>query len=66
MWLLGYEKDNLKKEIKLDDHHDLVDYKKFLINFMNCAFNVLKENGKLIMIIGNVEKKYNFFKDIWQ
>ena len=66
MWLLGYEKDNLKKEIKLDDHHGLVDYKKFLINFMNCAFNVLKENGKLIMIIGNVEKKYNFFKDIWQ
>lgn len=66
MWLLGYEKNNLKSEIKLDDHHGFAAYKKFLINFMNYTFNILKENGKLIMIIGNIEKKYNFLKDIWQ
>ena len=66
MWLLDYEKDNLKNEIKLDDRHDLASYKNFLINFMNKVFEILKPKSKLIMIIGNVEKKYNFLKDIWQ
>lgn len=28
-WLLGYEKDNLKKEIKLDDHQVLPIIKSF-------------------------------------
>lgn len=66
MWLLDYEKDNLKNEIKLDDRHGLASYKNFLINFMNKVFEILKPKSKLIMIIGNVEKKYNFLKDIWQ
>lgn len=65
LWLLDYRKDNLNKVIKLDDNHKYKEYKSFLIEFLNSAYKALKINGKLIMIIGDVENKYKFL-NLWQ
>ena len=58
LWLLGFNKPNLSNEIKLDDNHSYEEY------FMNSAYKALKKDGKLIMIVGDVENKYKFL-DLW-
>lgn len=64
LWLLGFSKPNLNKEIKLDDNHSYEEYKTFIMNFMDSAYKALKRDGKLIMIVGDVENKYKFM-DLW-
>ena len=64
LWLLGFNKPNLSNEIKLDDNHSYEEYKIFIKNFMNSAHKALKKDGKLIMIVGDVENKYKF-SDLW-
>ena len=64
LWLLGFDRLNLNKEIKLDDNHSYEEYKIFIANFMNSAYKALKINSKLIMIVGDVENKYKFL-NLW-
>ena len=64
LWLLGYDKPNLNKKIKLDDNHSYEGYKTFITNFMDSAHKALKKDGKLIMIVGDVENKYKFL-NLW-
>ena len=64
LWLLGFNKQNLNNEIKLDDNHSYEEYKTFIINFMDSAYKALKKDGKLIMIVGDVENKYKFLS-LW-
>ena len=64
LWLLGFDKPDLNKEIKLDDSHSYEKYKTFIVNFMVSAYKALKTDGKLIMIVGDVENKYKFL-NLW-
>ena len=64
LWLLGFNKQNLSSEIKLDDNHSYEEYKTFITNFMNSAYKALGKDGKLIMIVGDVENKYKFLS-LW-
>lgn len=64
LWLLGFNKSDLNKEIKLDDNNSYEQYKTFIANFMDSAYKALKSDGKLIMIIGDVENKYKFLS-LW-
>lgn len=64
LWLLGFSKQSLADKIKLDDNHSYEEYRTFIVKFMNSAYRALKRNGKLIMIVGDVENKYEFL-NLW-
>jgi DNA modification methylase len=64
LWLLGFKREGISNAIKLDDSHKYEQYKEFLIKFMNSAGKTLSDNGKLILVIGDVEGQYNF-KTLW-
>jgi hypothetical protein len=58
--MLGFDRQTCSREIKLDDNHKYQEYKRFLINFLNSATKSLKQTGRLVLIIGDVEGKYCF------
>lgn len=63
IWLLGYDNNNLIKNIKLDDSHKLEEYKSFIIKYFNSVEKVLKINKILALVIGDVRNIG--FQDIW-
>ena len=64
LWLLGFNKEKIFNEIKLDDNHSYTEYKKFIINFLYSVKKILKHNGKLVMVIGDV-KNNMIFLNMW-
>lgn len=64
LWLLGFDKVNLSNQIKLDDNHRYEEYKKFILNFLHSIKKVLKPNGKLIMVVGDVRDNL-IFLNMW-
>ncbi|CRX37088.1 / / putative methyltransferase / 577606:578748 Forward [Candidatus Hepatoplasma crinochetorum] len=55
-WLLGFNKEE-NKNIKLDDKHSKEKYKNFLKNFIVEMEKILDQNGKLIIVIGDLKNK---------
>jgi hypothetical protein len=58
--LLGYKRENVSSEIKLDDSHKIEEYKLFLTKFLNVAEKSMTQNGKLIIVVGDIRDKFTF------
>ncbi len=59
LWLLGFDNKNDIQEIKLDDKHSIDQYGIFIIDFLKQMNLILKDSGKLIVIIGDVKNRIN-------
>ena len=65
LWLLGYDRKSLKKNIKLSDSLNLEEYKKFIKNYLINIYSKLKDNAKVCLIVGDV---YNLqlIENVWE
>lgn len=53
-WMLGKSKDETKVKI-VDDFHNIISYKVFLITFLNEMEKIMKPSTKLMLVIGDVK-----------
>lgn len=54
LWLLGYERSNLKKDIKLKDKLKLNEYIIFIKDYLNNIYKKLKNKAKVCLVVGDV------------
>ncbi|MDC8916676.1 DNA methyltransferase [Metamycoplasma hyosynoviae] len=64
LWLLGFERKNLSKEIKLSDNFKFNEYKEFLVSYLNNIYPKLKPKAKVCLIIGDTYG-INLIEEIW-
>ncbi|QDY88261.1 DNA methyltransferase [Mycoplasma anserisalpingitidis] len=64
LWVLGYEKENLKNEIKLDDKHNFSEYCNFILSYLKNIYPKVKKNGYVFLVIGDV-KDFELAKETW-
>lgn len=60
LWLLGYDRTSLKTEIKLDDKHNYQNYCNFIKKYLNSKYELSSKNGKMILVVGDINNKMNF------
>lgn len=60
LWLLGYDRNKLKEEIKLDDKHSYENYCKFIEKYLNTKYDLASQKGKMILVVGDIKNKMNF------
>ena len=65
LWLLGYERKELRQKIPLSDNLKGEEYKIFITNFLNKIFSKLKPNAHLCLVVGDVHGQ-RWIEDIWQ
>ncbi|ADV34115.1 Adenine specific DNA methylase Mod (plasmid) [Mesomycoplasma conjunctivae] len=65
LWLLGFEKNNLKKEIKLSDSLDLKEYTNFIKKYLINISSKLKPKAKVCLVIGDVYD-FELIENIWK
>lgn len=69
LWLLGYERSNLKKDIKLKDKLKFEEYIIFIKDYLNNIYKKLKNKAKVCLVVGDVhnlqliEKVWNKIQD---
>lgn len=54
LWMLGYEKANLKEHIKLSDNLKLAQWQEFIFAYLNNIYHKIKPGGTLCLIVGTV------------
>lgn len=54
LWVLGFERENLKNEIKLDDKHNFDSYCNFILSYLKNIYPKIKINGYVFLVIGDV------------
>lgn len=54
LWLLGFNRKELKKEIKLNNHFKYEDYKMFLKRYLENIYPYLSIKAKICLIVGDV------------
>ncbi|MGL4343167.1 MAG: DNA methyltransferase [Metamycoplasmataceae bacterium] len=54
LWLLGYDRNKLKKEINLTDNLNLENYKFFIQNYLNSIYKKIKKNGIVCLVVGDI------------
>lgn len=62
-WMLGFSKNDTNQKM-LDDYHNLNSYKEFLLRFMLEMEKIMDKDTIFIMVIGDVNNKSIFIKDI--
>ena len=64
LWLLGYERNFLNKEIKLSDKLKFDEYIHFIENYLNAIHPKLKNKAKVCLIVGDVFER-QLIEDVW-
>lgn len=64
LWLLGYERNYLNKEIKLSDKLKFDEYINFIENYLNAIYPKLKNKAKVCLIVGDVFER-QLIEDVW-
>ena len=64
LWLLGYERKELKEKIKLSDNLKFNEYIIFLKNFLNSVHPKLKKGAKACLVVGDVYEE-KIIEDVW-
>ncbi len=65
LWLLGYDRSELKNEIKLADNLKLDSYKEFIKSYLNSIYKKIKKNGYVCLVVGDVFGK-PLIEDVWK
>lgn len=65
LWLLGFERKELKTQIKLDDRHNFDNYCIFIKKYLENIYQKMAKNGIAILVIGDV-KELNLAKATWE
>ncbi|WP_283393170.1 hypothetical protein [Photobacterium phosphoreum] len=52
--MLGYDRSELKNEIKLADNLKLDSYKEFIKSYLNSIYKKIKKNGYVCLVVGDV------------
>lgn len=64
LWLLGYERKELRKEIKLSDRLKFNEYIDFITTFLNSVHCKIKPGGHIALIVGDVHEK-RLIEEVW-
>ncbi len=64
LWLLGFERKQLSKQIKLADNLKIKEYKAFMIKFLNNLYPKMKSKARVCLVVGDVHDK-NLIKIVW-
>ena len=64
LWLLGFERKDLSKKIKLSDKLNFESYCLFIKDYLNNIYYKLKKNAKVCLVVGDV---YNntLVENVW-
>lgn len=54
LWMLGYDKANLKDHIKLSDNLKLAQWQEFIFAYLSNIYSKIKPGGTLCLIVGTV------------
>lgn len=54
LWLLGFGRKNISKEIKLSDKHNFEQYISFIKKYLNNIWQKLKKGGHVCLVVGDV------------
>ncbi|MCC3161130.1 MAG: site-specific DNA-methyltransferase [Mollicutes bacterium PWAP] len=65
LWLLGYERKNLKRDIKLSDSLKFDEYIVFITSLLNSLENKVKIGGKVCLIVGDVYNR-RLIEEVWE
>ncbi|WP_051789193.1 DNA methyltransferase [Mycoplasma buteonis] len=57
LWLLGYQRQNLKNEIILDDKHNFTNYCNFIMEYLENIYPKLKNDAIVCLVIGDAKGK---------
>jgi len=65
--MLGFNNNQDNNNIKLDDRHNFLNYKIFMINYLLEIAKICDSNTTVILVIGdaNNKKMYNYFDLMW-
>lgn len=64
LWLLGYDRMELRKEIKLSDNLKFDNYVQFIKKYLNSIYTKLKNKAKVCIIVGDVFDQ-KVIEDVW-
>ncbi|MCK5867372.1 MAG: hypothetical protein KAG14_03155, partial [Mycoplasmataceae bacterium] len=65
LWLLGYNKNTLKKDIVLSDSLKFDEYIVFITNVLNSMYSKIKIGGYVCLIVGDVHKT-KLIEEVWK
>ncbi len=65
LWLLGYERKELKEKIKLSDNLKFDEYILFLEKFLNSIYPKLKKGAKACLVVGDVHDE-KLIEKVWK
>lgn len=65
LWLLGFERNELKEKIKLSDSLNYKNYVTFIKNYLNAIHKKLKNKAKVCLIVGDVHGK-KLIENVWE
>ncbi|AGM24846.1 DNA methyltransferase [Spiroplasma chrysopicola] len=68
MWMLGFDTREDNKNLKLDDRHNINEYKNFMLQYLSNISEICNKDSTIILVIGDVKKseKINYsFEKIW-
>ncbi|WP_338583485.1 DNA methyltransferase [Mycoplasmopsis cynos] len=65
LWLLGYDRKNVSKEIKLKDKLKINEYIEFIKSYLNNIYPKLKKGSKVCLVVGDVYNT-NLIEETWQ
>lgn len=64
LWLLGYDRSNLSKEIKLSDNLKFDNYVEFIKKYLNSISMKIKKSGKVCIIVGDIFNR-SLIEEVW-
>ncbi|ALV23455.1 hypothetical protein ASO20_02230 [Mycoplasma sp. (ex Biomphalaria glabrata)] len=65
LWLLGYERSNLRNEIKLSDRLNFEKYTNFMIDFLENVYDKIQIGGYIVLIVGDVHNE-KLIEKVWE
>lgn len=65
LWLLGYERTELSKSIKLTDKLNFEDYKIFIKDYLNSIYDKMKKGGVVCLVVGDIFDK-PLIEEVWK
>ena len=67
MWMLGFDSREENNNIKLDDQHNINEYKNFMLQYLSNISEICDKKSAIILVIGDVRKtnKIISFEDMW-
>ncbi|AGM25866.1 type II R/M system DNA methylase [Spiroplasma syrphidicola EA-1] len=69
MWMLGFNNKDDNKKIKLDDNHNINEYKNFMLQYLSNISQICDKESTIVLVIGDVKKTNKLeysFENIWK